>query len=356
MKCCSRVTIFAVVLMFICCIGTYGYETNNFPQYNLENETENLLAGSYSPEIKFLNISEEQLFYTAMNSSADNQFQVGLLFGRGQEVKRNFSKCVALFEKAADKGHAEASFLLGTIYLKGGSIFKEIKTEVEYGGIVIPKDFPYDITRAFHYYLISGNKGDKLSYDVCTLIKKRLLESADTARSAKMLQSLEEAAGNGNALAQRFLAELYSDGKIVKQDDHRAFELFKKSAELGDIWSEYNIARKYIAGLGVERDSIKGFEWMKKAAEHNLAAAQFDLAVLYYVGSGTVINKQMGYAWLLIAKANGHKEAESVLNEADNGGLTPEEEKTAHNIATKFLSQISTQKESNKLVTVLSSY
>ena len=357
MKCCSRTALLVCVVILIFCSSIFTYETKNNLQFDLKNETENLLAGTYNTETKLLNISEEELFYAAIKSSADDQFQAGLLFGRGRNVKRNFLKCIELFEKAASKGHVEASFLLGTIFLKGGNLFNEIKTDVEYGGIVIPGEFPYDICRAFHYYLISGNKGDSLSYDVCSLIKKQIIDTnADIVKAKKILKSIEESAGNGNALAKRFLAELYSDGKIVEQDDFKAFALFKESAEDGDIWGEYNTARKYIAGLGVERDTVKGFEWMKKAAEHNLAIAQFDLAVLYYLGTGTDINKQMGYVWLLVAKANGHEEAKSLVNEADNGGLTPEEEKTANEIAAKLLDQMSIQKETNQLITALSKF
>ncbi len=357
MKCCSRAALLFVGIMLICCNGTIAYATNNSTPFKLKNETENLLTGTYSPEVKLLNLSEEELFYSAMNSNADDQFKVGLLFGRGQDVKRDFSKCIALLEKAAGKGHLEASFLLGTIYLKGANIFKEISTEVVYAGVVIPGDFPYDKTRAFHYYLISGNRGDNLSYDICALLKKQFLDnSTDSAMTEKMLKSLEELSKCKNALAQRFLAELYSDGKVVMQDDYKAFDLFKESAEHGDVWGEYSTARKYISGLGVDRDTVKGFEWMKKAAEHNLTEAQFDLAVLYYLGSGTSINKQMGYVWLLVAKANGHKEAEEIVNESDNGGLTQEEEKKANEIAAKLLVQMSTHKNSNKLVAALGKF
>lgn len=355
MKCCSRAALLVIGIMFICCNWAIASAINNSTQFIPKNEIENLSTGTYSPEVKFQSLSEEELFYTAMKSSADDQFKVGLLFGRGQDVKRDFSKCIALFEKAADKGHLEASFLLGTIYLKGGSIFKEVKSEVKYGGIVIPEEFPYDKSMAFRYYLISADKGDKLSYDICTLFKKQSLDTnADSSVASNMLKILEELSKNENALAQRFLAELYSDGKVVGQDDYKAFDLFKESAEHGDVWGEYSTARKYISGLGVERDTEKGFEWMKKAAEHNLADAQFDLAVLYYLGAGTSINRQMGYVWILVAKANGHKEAEEIVNESDNSGLTPEEEKKAYEIAAQLLSQISTHKGSNKLVAALS--
>ena len=355
MKCCSRVALLVLGFIFTCCMCSNAYETNISLQNKLKTQIENSLSSAYNPEIDFPSINEEKLFYSAMKGSADDQFKVGLLFGRGKEVKRDFLKCIALFEKAADMGHIDASFLLGTIYLKGGSIFEELKTDVEYAGIIIPGEYPYDISRAFHYYLISGNKGDKLSYDVCFLLKiQHLNNKANPVNAGKILKSLEVSAENGNALAQRFLAELYSEGNLVEQDDYKAFDLFKESAEGGDVWGEYNIARKYISGLGVERDTVKGYIWMKKAAEQNLTAAQFDLAVLYYLGTGTDINRQMGYAWLLVAKANGHPEAETLVNEADNGGLTPEEEKEAHEIAAKLLAQMSDKKNSKKLAAALS--
>ncbi|MBN2417774.1 MAG: sel1 repeat family protein [Deltaproteobacteria bacterium] len=353
MKYCSQVALLALWIIFACCGWAIAYETNSSLQYKLKIETENLFTGNLNPETK-VNMSEEELFYAAMKSDADAQFKAGLLFGRGEDVRRNFSKCIALLKKAASAGHVEASFLLGTIYLKGGNIFQEVKTEVQYGGIIIPEEFPYDKTIAFYYYLISGNRGDRLSYDICALLKKQSLDiDTDTDTAIKMLKNLEELSSRKNALAMRFLAELYSDGKIVKQDDNKASDLFKESAEHGDIWGEYSIARRYIAGLGVDRDTVKGFFWMKKAAENNLAAAQFDLAVLYYLGTGIDINRQMGYAWLLVAKANGHKEAESLVNESDNGGLTPEEEKQAHEIAEQLLARMPAQKDSIKLIAAL---
>ncbi len=344
-------------IIFFCCSSSYAYTNNSNQPFTLKNETKNLLSETYSPEFKIHNFSEDELFYRAMNSSANEQFEAGLLFGRGKDVKRDFSRCVALFERAAEKGHPDAAFLLGTIYLKGGKFYTEVKTESEYGGIKIPAEFPYDITRAFHYFLISGSKGDKLSQDVCAIIKNRLIESkADSAKADKMRQYLEDSSRNGNALAKRFLGELYSEGRLVENDDHKAFSFFKESAELGDAWSQYSTARKYISGLGVEQNTAKGFEWMKKAAEQNLAVAQFDLGVLYYLGSGTAPDRKMGYAWIIVAKQNGHEEAEAIINEADGSGLTKEDEKSAYEIAGRLLALISTGSGSDNLITALSKY
>jgi TPR repeat protein len=344
-----------VTVFFLCC-QAYAGQAKNSSQFKLKNETESLMTDTYSPEIKLMNLNNDELFRTAMNGSPEDQFQAALLFGQGQEVKRDFVKCIQLLEKAAKGGNVTASFLLGTIYLKGGSVFEEVKTEVEYGGILIPAEFPYDTTLAFHYFLASGDGGDALSRDGCFIIKKQILDAGEYTEAAKkMLHSLEAFAKTGNALALRFLAELYSEGKLVRQDDQIAFNLFKESAEHGDGWGQYNTARKYISGLGVERDTKKGFEWMKKAAENNLPIAQFDLAVLYYLGTGTSIDKQLGYVWLLIAKENGHEEAENLVKEADKEGLTKEEKKAARDLAAKLLKQLSAPKESGRLLAALNS-
>ncbi len=353
---CFRSALTVTAAIFFLCSQAYAGQVKNSSQFKLENETESLMTDMYSPEVKLLSLNNDELFHTAMNGSPEDQFQAALLFGQGQEVKRDFIKCIRLLEKAAKGGNVTAPFLLGTIYLKGGSVFEEVKTEVEYGGILIPAEFPYDKTLAFQYFLVSGNRGDALSRDVCCIIKKQILEAGeDTEGAKKMLRGLEASAKTGNALAQRFLAELYSEGKMVAQDDHIAFDLFKESAERGDDWSQYNTARKYISGLGIERDIKKGFEWMKKAAENNLSVAQYDLAVLYYLGTGTAIDKQLGYVWLLVAKENGHKEAETLVKEADKEGLTKEEKKAARDLAAKLLKQLSAPKDSGKLLAALKS-
>lgn len=356
MGACFRTALTVTAAILFLCSQAYAGQANNSSQFKPKNETESLMTDTYSPEIKLMNLNNDELFRTTMNGTSEEQFQAALLFGQGQEVKRDFSKCIQLLEKASKGGNANASFLLGTIYLKGGSVFEKVNTEVEYGGILIPAEFPYDTTLAFNYFLISGNRGDELSRDVCCIIKQQLLEAGEDSEGAKkMLLILEASANSGNALAQRFLAELYSEGKMVTQDDHIAFDLFRKSAENGDDWSQYNAARKFISGLGVDRDTKKGFEWMKKAAENNLSVAQFDLAVLYYLGTGTTIDKKLGYVWLLIAKENGYKEAETLVKEADKEGLSKEEKRAAHDLAAKLLKQLSAPKDTGNLLAALKS-
>jgi TPR repeat protein len=157
MGACFRTALTVTAAILFLCSQAYAGQANNSSQFKLKNETENLMTDTYSPEVKLMNLNNDELFRTAMNGAPEDQFQAGMLFGQGQEVTRDFEKCIQLLEKAAKGGNVNASFLLGTIYLKGGSVFEEIKTEVEYGGILIPAEFPYDTTLAFHYFLVSGS-------------------------------------------------------------------------------------------------------------------------------------------------------------------------------------------------------
>lgn len=303
-----------------------------------------MLSVSHAPEgYSSEEDDETALFRMGTASDEDLQFRIALMFGQGVTVKQSFPKCLYLLEKAAEKRHIGAAFLLGTIYLKGGTLLEDNHGEPQYGGLNVPDDFPFDSLRAFSFYLISGNGGDSLSRELCSVIKKQVLSSKEYKTDSKALfNALEKESSGGNALAKRLLAEMYNEGELVERNYDMAFALYKESAESGDAWGQYNIAKKYIEGLGVKQDFSEGFRWMKKAAEQNVSQAQFDLSGLYYKGDGIAADKQMGYVWLLVARKNGSKEAEKLLGKYGSGGLTAEEESTAREMADKILVLINT--------------
>jgi hypothetical protein len=125
---------------------------------------------------------------------------------------------------------------------------------VEYGGILIPAEFPYDPTLAFHYFLVSGDRGDTLSSDVCCIIKKQLLEAGEDTEGAKKISIVLRHSQKQEMPCTEISAELYSEGKMVKQDDQVALTFLRQalSAVMGE---PVQYCRKYISGMGVERDT-----------------------------------------------------------------------------------------------------
>jgi len=69
---------------------------------------------------------------------------------------------------------------------------------------------------------------------------------------------------------------MYYEGRAVKQDFFKAFELYDKVAELGDADALFMTARMLFEGLGTEQDVEKAMERFGRSANlGNQLAKQF---------------------------------------------------------------------------------
>jgi TPR repeat protein len=116
---------------------------------------------------------------------------------------------IALYEKAAAQGHAEARFRLGNAYLHG---------------LIAPQN----LEQAFHY--------------------------------------LHSAARDGHRFAAWQLGEMYLQGKGVPQDHAKALHWLEDAAERGSQSACFALARMYGEGLGVTRDAARCDFWQNMAA------------------------------------------------------------------------------------------
>ena len=63
------------------------------------------------------------------------------------------------------------------------------------------------------------------------------------------------------------LAALYMEGQGVEKDQKKAFELFKKAAQMGDSSAQINVGMIYAWGEGIVHDKMKAHENFKKALQ-----------------------------------------------------------------------------------------
>jgi TPR repeat protein len=141
---------------------------------------------------------------------------LGRLYAAGLGVAQDYAKAREWWEKAADKGAANAMYNLGLFYENG--------------------------------------KGVTQDY-------------------AKAREWFEKAAAKDNADAMYRLGVLFGNGQGVTQDDAKAREWFEKAAEKGEPSAMNNLGRLYAAGLGVAQDYAKAREWWEKAADKGDATA-----------------------------------------------------------------------------------
>ena len=62
----------------------------------------------------------------AEQGHANAQFNLGTMYAQGKGVKQDFGEAVRLFRKAADQGDADAQFNLGNMYAQGKGVKQDL--------------------------------------------------------------------------------------------------------------------------------------------------------------------------------------------------------------------------------------
>ena len=76
------------------------------------------------------------------------------------------------------------------------------------------------------------------------------------------------------------LGLMYNLGQGVEQDNEFAAQWFRKAAEGGHMWGQYNLGVFYRDGKGVEKNPKKALMWFRKAAEQGCDDAKTEIEKL----------------------------------------------------------------------------
>lgn len=123
-----------------------------------------------------------------------------------------------------------------------------------------------------------------------------------------------KAAAQGNADAQAKIAELhelYPNNELLKAVN--PIDSLKQAAEQGELSAQFELARRYHSGDGVPKDATEAFKWMQKAAQHDISPvtltidAHYCLGVMYETGEGVTKNLTNAYQLFQEAAVGGTK-------------------------------------------------
>jgi hypothetical protein len=165
----------------------------------------------------------------AVKGNACAQFNLGLLYERGDGVVKSDAEALSLYMKAADSGFGWAFFNLGNMYADGRSVKRDQK-------------------KALEFYRRSADKG--ISF------------------------------------AQFTLGRIYEEGQGVQKDESEAARLYMLAANARHAWAQFNLGNMYSDGRGVPKDYVEAAAWYRTAAENGLSEAQFKLGLYYLDGVG----------------------------------------------------------------------
>jgi TPR repeat protein len=141
----------------------------------------------------------------------------------GVNASKDSAKAREWYEKAADKGSADAMVSLGVLYANGQGVAQD-----------------YAKARAWY----------------------------------------QKAVDKGSADAMYNLGNLYDDGHGVAQDSAKAREWYEKAADKGSAQAMFTLGLHYDYGYGVAQDLAKAREWYEKAADKGDASAKARLQQL----------------------------------------------------------------------------
>ena len=138
---------------------------------------------------------------------------------------------------------------------------------------------------------------------------------------------------------------MYFNGIGVPKDYVEAVKWWRKAAEQGDVFAQYNLGLSYRNGCGVPEDDTEAVKWFRKAAEQGDARAQNMLGAMYHDGDGVPKDDVEAYAWLSlsVAQTNGDEDLKEELEKGLpelKAALTPEQLAAAEKRAAELLEQI----------------
>ncbi|PKC66208.1 hypothetical protein RhiirA1_460010 [Rhizophagus irregularis] len=244
---------------------------------------------------------------------------LGFLYDNGEGTDKSLAKAFYWFNKAAEDGSEAAQCNLGEYYELGNFVDK-------------------DEIKAFELYKKSAENGNinaKFQLGYCyvngigtEINKEKGFELYNDAAGSNFNDNFEEivndldkinywyhkAAENNNKYALYKLGEFYELGKGVWKNKVRAYEFYKKSANLGLVDAQYKLGYFYEKGFGTDMNKEKAFGLYKIAAEGGNIFAQKSLAYLYEQGEGTNKNLENSIYWYNKAVENGHLDVKENLS------------------------------------------
>ena len=138
------------------------------------------------------------------------QYNLGIMFQRGQGVAKDDNQAAYWFRQVAEQGVDRAEFNLAEMYKKGQGVAK-------------------DDAQAFHWYKLAADRG--------------------------------------HVRAQYQVGLAYGFGEGVAEDAEQAAIWYRLAAEQGHVYAQYNLGASYNIGAGVPKDTMQAFLWMSLAAE-----------------------------------------------------------------------------------------
>ncbi len=272
----------------------------------------------------------------------------GEQFAIGKAVKEDFDTALLWLRKASYRGDEKAAAIIDRIHEVGSSrLLKKLHDKAEAGD----KEAADRFNKCMELYKksLTGERG--IGLIECNALAGHVPSQAQLGIAymygvftygisvakdmTKAVEWLRKAADQGEYRAMLCLGMAYEHGHGVAKDDWRAFDLWRRSHEIGwdaatekllSLSNEYrkeaekgNASAQFYMGVvheygyAGETDAVKAVEWYRKAAEQGHPGAQTFLGFALLAGSGIAKDPEQAVVWFRKAAEKGNPEAQQNL-------------------------------------------
>lgn len=229
--------------------------------------------------------SVDELRTESAKGNPEADFQLGLRASMQRLPGESPIKAYEYLRRSADAGHLEASFLLGSLYLKG---FAGQQPSLQ---------------AAERYLRQAAERGHAGAQE--KIGQYHLSHANNPSEAARWFQA---AANQGLPSAENNLGLLYAEGKGVSKDPARAFELINRAASKGLPGAKHNLGLLYKSGNGVATDPARAKQLFEEAAQLGYQRSQYVLAQMHMKGEGIPQNPVETLKWLMLSSSGKDRE------------------------------------------------
>jgi TPR repeat protein len=179
----------------------------------------------------------------AERGDANAQYNLGLLYARGQGVSQDYAKAVDWYRKAAESGVPAAQYNLGVMYANGQGV-------------------PANAAEARKWFLAAAEQGVG---DAATGLGSMYREEGQFKNYAEAERWYRKAAEQGVASAAFQLGVMYDVGQGVEKNYEQALKWYRQAADAGYAGALTNIGILYYNAQGVKRDLVQSYAWFARA-------------------------------------------------------------------------------------------
>lgn len=267
----------------------------------------------------------EQAFFwykkAAENGDAKAQKIIGDMYYYGSAGECDQMQAAIWYEKASEQDDFTAQYFLGYMYMEGIGVSKNID-----------KAKQLLLNSAQHGYSKANEKLkelEKIQIDETEELTKKAYGLLNRKQRDKALETFLSIANICTDFPSK--GKVYNEiGEILRSKDNEngyeedyaeVIKWFRKSAEEGYAWGQYNLAKYYFRGKGVECNYPKSLMLYKNAAEQGLCGAQLSLGYMYSNGIGVSKNVTSAVGWYQKAAEQGALDAQIYLADTYYNGI-----------------------------------